>query len=56
MAIISTEIKVASDAFTALANYFGPQKEAAKQKKDSYAQQAKAKKDSYAAKAQEKSN
>ena len=55
MAIISTELKVAADAFQVIADYFGPQKEAAKQKKDNYAQQAKQKKDSYAAKAQEKS-
>jgi len=55
-AVISTELKVASDAFQVLADFLGPAKEDAKQKKDAFVSQAKQKKDSYAAKAQEKSN
>lgn len=55
MAAISTELKVASDAFQAIADFLGPAKDDAKAKKDAFVSQAKQKKDGYAAKVQEKS-
>lgn len=54
MALISTEMKVASDALQVVADFLGPKKEAAKSKGEQFSTQAKQKKDAYAAKAQEK--
>lgn len=67
MAIISTEMKIASDALSVAAEYLGPKKEEAKNKggafmdqisreKDAYAAKAKDKKDQAASKAQDKTS
>lgn len=47
MALVSTELKVASDALAAAANYLGPKKDEAKQHKDQFISQAKQKKDGF---------
>lgn len=48
MAIVSTEMKIASDVLAAVADYLGPKKQEAKQKKDAFFSQAQQEKDSYA--------
>lgn len=56
LAVISTELKITSDALQVVADYLGPKKEQAKSQTSDLVGQAKQKKDAYASKAQEKAN
>ena len=54
MAVVSTELKIASDFFQVVADYLGPKYEESKQKGADYVQEAKDTAEAYKAKGQEK--
>ncbi|KAG8623065.1 hypothetical protein KVT40_008041 [Elsinoe batatas] len=54
LSVISTEMRIASDALQIAADWLGPKKEEAAQKKDEFVGQAKQKKESYSQKLQQK--
>ncbi|GAB7351582.1 hypothetical protein MBLNU459_g2204t1 [Dothideomycetes sp. NU459] len=54
MAIISTQLKIASDTLHVVGDYLGPKKEQAKAKRDSFVDGALQKKDAYAEEAKKK--
>ncbi|KAF4549029.1 Hypothetical protein D9617_24g017430 [Elsinoe fawcettii] len=54
LSVISTEMRIASDALQIAADWLGPKKEEASQKKDEFVNQAKQKKETYSQKLQHK--